>query len=190
MDWWTRQNFCVDLAAKVYLKECRKAKRSFKPIQLKYKYWAIYCKGVKQSNIHPEKLYEQIFHTKTTNYWNTHHCIPVPLQCNIHQVANRLARRKLTPAKRRFVAKFCTSCIGVGHTLKYRQWQNNARCPCCGHEKEKADHVLLCPDRRTKKNFKKAVKKILEPILEETKTEQTLSSAIIRMNSSSITSSS
>ena len=181
MDWWARQNFGVDLAAKAYLRECRRAKRPFKPIQLKYEHWAVYCKNIKQSNIHQEKLYEQIFHTETMNYWNSHHCIPVPSQCNIHREANRMARKKLTPAKRRFVAKFCTSCIGVGHTLKYRQWQNHARCPCCGHENEKADHVLLCPDRRTKRNFKKAVKKILEPILEETKTEPTLSSTILEI---------
>ena len=37
MDWWAGQNFRVDLAAKAYPKECRKAKRPFKPIQLKYK---------------------------------------------------------------------------------------------------------------------------------------------------------
>ena len=157
----------------LFFKQIRKV-----PIQLKYEYWAVYCNQVKQSSIWSDKLYKKIFHTKTTNYWGTHHCIPVPSQCNIHREANRLARKKLTPAKRRFIAKFCTSCIGVGHTLKYRKFQNHARCPCCGHEEERSNHVLLCPDKRTKANFKKAVKKNLTPILEEMKTEPKLAAAI------------
>jgi len=119
MDWWARRNFEVDLVAKAYLKVCQKEEQPFRPIQYKYKHWAVYSKQVKQSNIHPEKLYGKIFHTHTTNYWNSHHCIPVPSQSNIHREVNRLARKKLTPAKRRFVAKVCTSCIGVDHTLKY-----------------------------------------------------------------------
>ena len=143
MDWWARRNFDVDLAAKAYLRKSRKEKRPFVPIQLKYEHWAVYCKQVKQSNIQPEKPYKQIFHTHTTNYWNSHHCIPVPSQSNIHREANRLARKKLTLAKRWFVAKFCTSCIGVGRTLKYRKFQNYAKCPCCGHEEERSNHILL-----------------------------------------------
>ena len=95
MDWWAQRNFDVDLAAKSYLKVCRKTKRPFNSIQLKYEHWVVYCKDVKQSNIFPEKLYDQIFHAKTTNYWNSHHCIPVPSQCNIHREANHLARKKL-----------------------------------------------------------------------------------------------
>ena len=55
MDWWARRNFDVDLAAKAYLRKCRKDNRPFVPIQLKYKYWAVYCKQVKKSSIQPEK---------------------------------------------------------------------------------------------------------------------------------------
>ena len=61
MDWWARRNFDVDLAAKSYLKVCRKAKRPFKPIQLKDKYWVVYCKNVKQSNVHPENSMNRFF---------------------------------------------------------------------------------------------------------------------------------
>ena len=61
MDWWVQRNFDVDLAAKAYLKVCKKAKRSFMPIQLKYKHWAVYCKNLKQSNIHPEQNMKRYF---------------------------------------------------------------------------------------------------------------------------------
>ena len=33
MDWWARRNFHVDLAAKAYLKVCKKMEQSFMPIQ-------------------------------------------------------------------------------------------------------------------------------------------------------------
>ena len=51
MNWRARRNFDVDLAAKAYLRKCRKEKRPFVPIQLKYEYWAVYYKQVKQSSI-------------------------------------------------------------------------------------------------------------------------------------------
>ena len=113
------------------------------------------------------------------NYWNSHHCILVPSQCNIHRKANCLARKRLTPAKRRFVAKFCILCIGVGHTLKYKQYQDHARYPRCRHEEERSNHVLLCPDHRTKKKLQKSRQKISKPVLEEMKTEPKLSATIL-----------
>ena len=61
LDWWARRNFDVDLAAKAYLRKCRKDMRPFVPIQLKYEYWAVYCKQVKQSSIRSDKLYEKYF---------------------------------------------------------------------------------------------------------------------------------
>ena len=169
MDWWARRSFYVDLAAKSYLKIYQRADQPFIPIQLQYKHWAVYCK--KSSNI---------FHSQTTKYWNTHYCIPVPYQCTIHLKANQLAKKKLTPAKRIFVTKFCTSYIGVGHTLKYRDYKDHSRCPRCGYKEEKTNHVLSCLDSQTKrKYFKKAVKKIVKPVFEETKTEPKLSAIIL-----------
>ena len=56
MGWWAKQNFDVNLVAKAYLKVCRKTKQSLKAIQLKYKRRVVYCKDMKQSNIHPDVL--------------------------------------------------------------------------------------------------------------------------------------
>ena len=100
-------------------------------------------------------------------------------QYKINWEANRLARAKLCPAKKRFVAKFCTFCLGVGHALKYRGYQDHSDCPCCGHDNEKASHVLLCTDKRTKKNFNKVIKKVLTPVLKSTNTAAKLSNAIL-----------
>ena len=126
-----------------------------------------------------KNLYKQIFHKKTRHYWETHHCFLVPSQCKIDRKANHLARAKLSPAKKRFVAKFCTSCLGVGHAMKYRGFQEHSDCPCCGANNEKASHVLLCPDKKTKKNFNKVIKKVLIPVLKSTNTEAKLFAAIL-----------
>ena len=100
-------------------------------------------------------------------------------QYKINWEANRLARAKLRPAKKRFVAKFCTSCLGVGHALKYRGYQDHSGCPCCGDKSKKASHVLLCTDKRTKKNFNKVIKKVLIPVLKLTNTAAKLPAAIL-----------
>ena len=71
-----------------------------------------------------------------------------------------LLEKKITPAKHQFVAKFCTSCIGVGHTLKYSRFQDHAKCPCCKHEEERSIHVLLCPDKRTERQFQNNLQEI------------------------------
>ena len=151
----------MDLAAKGYLKECRKEKRPFKPIQLKYEYWAVYCKGVKQSNIHPEKLRTDFPYqnNKLLEHPPLYSCL-FAVQHSPRKKANRLARRKLTPAKRRFVSKFCTSCIGVGHTLEYRQWQNHARSPCCGlKKKEPTMYYYVLTAEQKERTLKKLLRR-------------------------------
>ena len=154
MDWWARRKFDVNLAAKAYLKVCKKAKQSFIPIQFKYKQWAVYCKKVKQLIIHPEKIMKRYFMriqwpTGTPTTASQFH-----LSVTSTTKPTVLLEKKLTPVKRRFVAKFCTLCIQVGHTLKYRQYQDHTRCPCCGYKEEQSSHVLLYPDHITKKNQK------------------------------------
>ena len=181
MEWWANQNFAVNLGAKHFLYKCQHAKRVFVPIQLYYEHWAVYCQQVKQSFIDLNAICEKIFHLQTKNYWNTHHCILVPSQCKIDRQPNRLVRKKLSPAKRRFVAKFYTPCVGVGHAHKYRKYQDHSRCPCCGAKVEETDHVLPCPDNRTKKNFKKAMNKILEPALKTAKTASILLPRILNI---------
>ena len=77
------------------------------------------------------------------------------------------------------MAKLCISCIGVGYALKYREYQDHTRCLCCGHKEKRSNHILLYPDHKTKNNFKKAVVKILKPVVEEMKTEPKLVAAIL-----------
>ena len=94
MHWWARQNFDVDLAAKAYLKVCRKTKQSFIYIQLKYKHWIVYCKDIKQLNIHPDVFHEEIFNTQITNYWNSHGHEGTGRSHNANQCQNESARRR------------------------------------------------------------------------------------------------
>lgn len=61
IDWWARQNFAADLGAKDYfLKKCQHNKQLFQPIQLLYKYWALYYDNTKQLCKNPTELYKQI----------------------------------------------------------------------------------------------------------------------------------
>lgn len=64
MDWWARQNFAGDLAAKYFLRKCRRKKPPFKPIRLLYEHWALYYAKTKQSSINSNKLYKKIFRKK------------------------------------------------------------------------------------------------------------------------------
>ena len=91
MDWWARQNFAVNLAAKYFLRKCRRQKGPFRPIRLLHEHWSLYYAKTKQSCIDSKRLYKQIFHKKTRQYWETHHCLLVPSQCKIDREANRLA---------------------------------------------------------------------------------------------------
>ena len=68
MDWWARQNFVVNLAARYFLRKCRRHKCQFWPIRLLYEHWSLYYAKTKQSCIDSKKLYKQIFHKKTCHY--------------------------------------------------------------------------------------------------------------------------
>ena len=46
----------------------------------------------------------------------------------------------------KWLSKYVTGICGVGFMLKVWKHQQHDSCPRCGHEKEKADHVIRCTD--------------------------------------------
>ncbi|OEU05826.1 hypothetical protein FRACYDRAFT_266850 [Fragilariopsis cylindrus CCMP1102] len=181
MDWWARKNTIVDGKAKSYLKQCKREKRVHRPVRLLYEKWAVYVNGIKISKIDTEPLYATLFAPRSLEYWKKHHDIKVDPQHDTDWEASQQAIKKLPQGQKRWLSKQASGCIGVGHVLKIRKWQNHSRCPLCNKDEEKTSHVLTCQDKDSKANFKKNLDTILKPTLDSTNTAPSLSKAILQI---------
>ena len=181
MDWWARKNTIVDGKAKSYLKQCKREKRVHRPVRLLYEKWAVYVNGIKISKIDTEPLYATLFAPRSLEYWKKHHDIKVDPQHDTDWEASQQAIKKLPQGQKRWLSKQASGCIGVGHVLKIRKWQNHSRCPLCNKDEEKTSHVLTCQDKDSKANFKKNLDTILKPTLDSTNTAPSLSKAILEI---------
>ena len=63
--------------------------------------------------------------------------------------------------------------------LLKRKWQDHSRCPLCNSSNEKSSHVLLCPNRPAKENFKTKIETNLKPTLESTMTAPSLQKTLL-----------
>ena len=93
------------------------------------------------------------------SYWEDHHDVPIPNSDNVDWMAFGDARQQLSMGLNRWVSKFWSGHIGVGHMLSKRGWQTNDACPLCHKGPEKSSHVLTCQQVDAKKLFQEKIKK-------------------------------
>ena len=72
--------------------------------------------------------------------------------------------------QRHWLAKHIAGMSSVGVTMWRRGEWNHDKCPVCLTETESADHVLLCRDKKARKEWKGGISKLLE-VLEKMNTE-------------------
>ena len=158
-------NEYFDGKAKQFLQQClRTSKIPYRQTRLFNESWVFSLHGVKLSHINKSHLYQELYGPQTLKYWNNHHDIPIPTNCDIDWRASQTAANKLTLGLRRWKAKFSSGWIGVGSKLKYYKWQDHSKCPLCNAPSEKLSHVLLCKDPQ-------AVQDNLKPKLADIGTE-------------------
>ena len=181
LDWWGKQNKKVDLKAKAFLRKCKQKRRLHRPVRLLYEKWALYVNGVKQSKIDNDSLYATLFAPRTKSYWEKHHDIKIEPYATVDWEVSRLAIAKLPQGYKRWLVKQLSGHIGVGHMLQKRKWQDHSRCPLCNKTNEKTSHVLVCPNKSSKDNFKKKVEKHVTKTLAANNTAPSLQKAILKI---------
>jgi hypothetical protein len=88
---------------------------------------------------------------------------------------------KLPQGYKRWLVKQLSGHIGVGNMLQKRKWQDHSRCPLCNKTNGKTSHVLDCPNKPSKDNFKKKVEKHVTKTLAATNTAPSLQKAILKI---------
>jgi hypothetical protein len=135
--------------------------------------------GVKLSHIDKSHLYQELFGPRTIKYWNNHHDIPIPTNCDIDWKASQTAAKKLPQGLRRWKAKFASGWIGVGTKLKQYKWQDHSTCPLCKAPSETVSHVLHCKDPEAVRFAKTRIQETLKPKLTELETDEPLAESIL-----------
>ena len=87
---------------------------------------------------------------------------------------SRLATKRLSIGKQRWIVKFWSGHHGVGHMMKHRGKQESSRCPVCGASNEKTSHLLQCFNPEAIKLVQTKYKEELEPVLTKHKTDPSL----------------
>ena len=104
-------------------------KSPYRQTRLFHEHLAFSLHGVKLSHINKSRLYYELFSSRALKYWNNHHDISIPTNCDIDWKASQAAAQKLPLGLRRWKAKFASGWIVVGSKLKHYKWQDHSTCP-------------------------------------------------------------
>ena len=135
--------------------------------------------GVKLSHINKSHLYQELFGPCTLKYWNDHHDIPIPTNCDIDWKASQAAAKKLPQGLRCCKAKFASGLIGISSKLKSYKLQDHSTCPLYNAPSEKVSHVLHCTDPQAVKFAKTRIQETLKPKFTEMGTEEAIAESIL-----------
>ena len=134
-DWWGQMNYLVDLQAKAFLSKCCRgrftgrsgASRKHTSPRLFYESWAVYINQRKQSSVDRNLLYDTVYGNKAYHktertlqeYWHSHHDLPIANCDDVDWEVSRLATKRLSIGKQRWIVKFWSGHHGVGHMIKH-----------------------------------------------------------------------
>ena len=170
LDWWGKQNDLVDDIAKKFLKQ-NASTWQYKLTRLWYEKWTVLINRKKQTRLDHRNLYEALVEPIITDYWRTHHDIPITDPSKIDWTASYTAVKGLPVHKQRFIPRFNAGHCGNNHIQWRRKEREDPSCKSCPDgPKEKTSHILHCSNPKAKSHFLKKVKNDIIPHCVNSKT--------------------
>ena len=108
------------------------------------------------------------------DYWHSHHNLPIDNCDDVDWEVSRLATKRLSIGKQRWIVEFWSGHHGVGHMMKHHGKQESSRCPACGASNEKTSHLLQYSNPEARKLIQIKYKDELELVLTKHKTDPCL----------------
>ena len=106
--------------------------------------WQLWQDGTKINNPKTDVLYNTICGPITRSWWARHGHISQPASQSIDWEVSGLTMAAIPQWLQQWVTKTASENCGVGTTLVAWQYQDDAKCPRCGHPLETTSHVSQC----------------------------------------------
>ena len=122
--------------------------------------WQLWQGDTKIINPRLNTIYNRIYTPITQFWWRRHGHATTASQTNTDWEGMGKSLKCLTQNGRLWVTKTASENCGVGTTLVAWRYQDDAKCPRCGHDQETTEHVTTCQDAEANKVFRKSLRRL------------------------------
>ena len=129
--------------------------------------WQLWSNDTKLVSPRTNLIYNAIHIPVTQSWWRRHGHVSIPNTNNIDWRATATTMRSLPHAHRQWITKTASQNCGVGTTLVNWKYQDDAKCPRCGHPEETTEHVSICHGRDANKVFRRSHKRLRRVLRKE-----------------------
>lgn len=140
--------------------------------------WQLWAGENKINSPSTNNVYATIYTPITQGWWIRHGHLSRAAATTVDWVATGATMRTLPHNHRLWVTKTASHNCGVGTTLVKWKYQEDAKCPRCGHAQEDTIHVTRCPAPAATQLFRKSIRKVRR-LLKREQTEPQLRRTLI-----------